>query len=532
MIKQLTAKIDGRNMDNNEIVESILENRKIDNITHFLNPNVEDMFPLNALKGVDEACDIINNYVDANGKFLVYFDVDSDGVGSGAIMTRYLRTMGANVDTYIGYGKAHGLKSLPLDKLDGIDVLIIVDSIDTDPRLYERILDKDIIIIVLDHHIIPQSLIDANVDITLVSCMNDYPNTSLSGSAVTWKTVSYLDYINCTDYAKDLVDLAATGLVADMMNLSIPENRYICYAGFNNLKNPAIKKIIGSYEFNSESISFSIAPLINACMRTNTNDIAMQMFITDDDDKLSDLINIAKDAKDEQKDMVDSILDSLLEQGDSQQEMKCKVFWIPEEYQGITGLLANKLLEVYNTPVLVVHPNDDNDLITGSMRAKGIEDFSAMINETHLAAAYGHENSAGIECDVDSFNQFITVINEKLKDIEFETKIEADIELTPSQINTTLIKQLNAINRISGTGCPAIKVLIKTNDYEVSTFSSKKHLKIIDKTGLLLVKWNTNDWQTMSNTKEFIGVGTLSNPWYGRNTYMQLTLDEYTQQND
>ena len=36
----------------------------------------------------------------------------------------------------------------------------------------------------------------------------------------------------------------------------------------------------------------------------------------------------------------------------------------------------------------------------------------------------------------------------------------------------------------------------------------------------------------MSNTKEFIGVGTLSNPWYGRNTYMQLTLDEYTQQND
>ena len=126
-------------MDNNEIVESILENRKIDNITHFLNPNVEDMFPLNALKGVDEACDIINNYVDANGKFLVYFDVDADGISAGSIMTRYLRTMGANVDTYIGYGKAHGLKSLPLDKLDGIDVLIIVDSIDTDPRLYERI---------------------------------------------------------------------------------------------------------------------------------------------------------------------------------------------------------------------------------------------------------------------------------------------------------------------------------------------------------------------------------------------------------
>lgn len=527
MEAQLSAKIDGRSMNNGEIIESVLENRKIDDVTHFLNPNANDMFPLNALKGIDDACDIINNCVDANGKFLVYFDLDVDGVSSGAIMTRYLRAMDANVDTYIGIGKAHGLKNLPINKLDGIDVLIIVDSIDSDVKLYERILNKDITIIVVDHHIIPQSLIQENVDITLVSCMNDYPNPALSGSAVAWKVVSYLDYLNLTDYAENLVDLAAVGLVADMMNLAEPENRYICYKGFNNLQNPAIRRIIGSYEFNSESISFSIAPLINACMRTNTNDIAMKMFISNDPDEISDLIELAKDSKDEQKEMVDSIYDTLLEQGNSQLDMKCKVFWIPEEYQGITGLLANKLLEVYQTPVLVVHPNDDNDLITGSMRAKGLDNFSAMINETQLALAYGHENAAGIECPADSFNQFITVINDNLKDIKFVEKIEADIELIPTQINVALIKQLNAINRISGIGCPPIKVLVRTNNYQVGTFTSKKHLKIIDESGLLIVKWNTNDWQTLGNNGEIIAIGTLSNPRYGKTSYMQLTVDEY-----
>ena len=89
------------------------------------------------------------------------------------------------------------------------------------------------------------------------------------------------------------------------------------------------------------------------------------------------------------------------------------------------------------------------------------------------------------------------------------------------------------MNKISGTGCPPIKVLIRTDDYEVSTFSTKKHLKVIDnKTGMLIVKWNCMGWQTMKNDKQLVAVGTLSLPYYGRVKYQQLAIDEYTQQND
>ena len=49
---------------------------------------------------------------------------------------------------------------------------------------------------------------------------------------------------------------------------------------------------------------------------------------------------------------------------------------------------------------------------------------------------------------------------------------------------------------------------------------------------MLIVKWNCPDWQTMSNKGEITAIGVLSRPWYGRYTYLQLTLDEYTQQND
>ena len=95
-----------------------------------------------------------------------------------------------------------------------------------------------------------------------------------------------------------------------------------------------------------------------------------------------------------------------------------------------------------------------------------------------------------------------------------------------------MIKQLIALNKISGTGCPPIKVLVRTDDYEVSTFSTKKHLKVIDESGLLIVKWNTDVWKTMKNDKPLVAVGTLSSPCYGRVKYLQLAIDEYTIQND
>jgi single-stranded DNA-specific DHH superfamily exonuclease len=167
------------------------------------------------------------------------------------------------------------------------------------------------------------------------------------------------------------------------------------------------------------------------------------------------------------------------------------------------------------------------------MRSIGTESFLEIANGTGLCLCQGHPNAAGAFIDEDKFEKFKDVIEEKLKDIEISVNIEADIELLPEQINENLVKQLSAINRISGTGFKPVNVLVRTDDYEVSTFSTKKHLKIIDdKTGMLIVKWNCMDWQTMGSNGELIAVGTLSRPFYGRYPYLQLTIDEYTQQND
>ena len=152
-----------------------------------------------------------------------------------------------------------------------------------------------------------------------------------------------------------------------------------------------------------------------------------------------------------------------------------------------------------------------------------------IVNSTGLARCDGHELAAGFTCDKDKFKEFCNVIEEELRDVEFSIDVEADIEITTDQISEHLIKQVNALNRISGNGFKPITVLVRTNNYEVSTFSTKKHLKVIDQTGVILVHWNDRSWETMKNDKEFIGIGKIGSVYYGRQKYIQVVLDEYVQ---
>lgn len=517
--------------DDFEIIEAILDSRGIEDISDFLKPKEDDMIPFDELKGLDEAYRIIDDAITMGEKFIVLADVDADGCSSNAIITRYLRKCGADVECVINDGKKHGAEDFDLKLLEDIDVMIIVDSLNNDPEVYKRILNTGVKLVVFDHHLPEQRLFDAGLDFVLVSSANGYPNEFLSGAGVCLKFVKYCDYLNLTDYSDDLWAYAAIGLIADMSSMAEPENRYIAYRGLAQFRNPMVQKMVGNYTFDSQSVSFSIGPLVNAAMRMHQNEKAMNVFLAEDEDEIDELVKDLKNCREEQNQVVADLLDGLLEQGESQLDRKCMFFMLNNDTDAeIAGLIGNKLLAMYQRPLFILKMRDGQ--YAGSMRSIGTESFLEIANGTGLCLCQGHPNAAGAFIDEDKFEKFKEIIEEELKDIEFSINIEADIELSPSQINENLIKQLNAINRISGTGFKPVNVLVRTDNYDVTTFSTKKHLKVIDESGLLIVKWNCLDYKTMKNDKELVAVGTLSAPCYGRVKYLQLTIDEYTQQND
>ena len=190
MEKILTAKINGIGMSDSEIIDAILESRGIDDISEFLRPSSDALIPFEELHGLEEAYHVIDDAITMGEKFLVLADVDADGVTSSAIITRYLRKCGAEVKCVINDGKKHGAEDFDLSLLDGIGVMIIVDSLNNNPEVYKRILDTGVKLVVFDHHLPEQRLFDANLDFVLVSSAKDYPNDQLSGAGVCLKPIS------------------------------------------------------------------------------------------------------------------------------------------------------------------------------------------------------------------------------------------------------------------------------------------------------------------------------------------------------
>lgn len=528
-------------METSEIIDTILEDRGVEDARALLYPNDDCLIPFEKLKNIDRAAQIIAKNIENDGSFYVHFDTDTDGISAGSIAVRWLKEHTDRISYGINQGKDHGISKLDLSILDGVDVLWIVDSIETQMFPYEKALDAGVKhIIITDHHLVSKSMqkqMERNGAITLVSSAVDYPNPALSGSATTWKLCAYMDWMELDDYSDNLIDLASTGLVADMCNVGVesPENRYICYKGFCNQVNPALKKINGSYEFNSQAVSFGIAPLVNASNRMNENEKAVKLFLSEESKEITRLVNDLKSCKEYQNLEIADLMPELEAQAESQMDKKVMFFFV-ETNAEVKGLIGNKLLEKYQRPVIVLSNRMEIDEETGevtkcelvgSARAIGVSDFKKYVDDTGMVGSGGHENAFGLWFDAEVLEDFQNALEGALKDVEFVQETTVDIQIDQEQITDDLIRQIKMLNRISGQGWPSISVMVSgIIDYEVGSMSGGRHLKFIIENGkTLLIKWNCSNHDFPDG--ELSVVGTLDSGFFGRTYYKQLIINDF-----
>lgn len=519
---------DCRQMYEDEVFDVILEQRGITNPEHFFNPTEDDLLPLDSLLRIEDAFRRVDKAIKEDEKISILFDTDLDGTSSGAIITRYLKNFTSNIKTYIDEGKQHGLIGQDIEKFHDVDLLIIVDSLDKDESQYKKLHESGTDIIILDHHAIKE-IIPYDKYAILVSSQRNYGNPQLSGAGVTWKFCKYMDERYLTGYADELADLAACGLVGDMMDMTVMENRYIVSKGLSKIYNPAIKKIVGGFEFNSNAISFSVAPIINASNRIGKNDIAMKAFIEDDNKILLKYMRELKKCKELQNEEVDRILPKAIDSCEKQKDNKMMVVLIDTDY-GISGLLGNKLLERYQRPILIL--KDCGNTYRGSMRAVGVDDFRKICNESGLAKADGHELASGIEIKKELLNEFTLYIEETLPELKSDSVVDVDIQLDISDITRKMVDLIKSIDKISGANFKPIKVYINNiYDYEIGNMSDYKHLTIKPNDYLLIIKWNYNgSFDEMEDhslvNDELKVVGTVDSGFLGRKFVLKVVCDE------
>lgn len=519
---------DCRGMYENEVFGTILNQRGIKDVEHFLNPTENDLLPLDSLLYINEAYQRVDNAIEKKECIGILFDTDLDGVTSGTIMTRYLKYSTDNIKTYIDDGKMHGLIGQDLSQFEGINLLIIVDSLDKDISQYKLLKENGVDVIVLDHHAI-NGKEPYDDYVILVSSQRNYGNPQLSGAGVVWKFCKYLDEQYLTDYADELVDLAACGLVGDMMDMTVMENRYIVSKGLGKIYNPAVKKIVGGFEFNSTAIAFSVAPIVNASNRMGKNEIAMKAFLENENKQVLAYVKELKKCKEDQNKEVDRLLPDVLEQCEAQSDKKMIVTYIDTPY-GISGLLGNKLLGKYQKPILVL--KDTENAFSGSMRAIGVDDFRQICNDSGLANAEGHELASGITIKKSDIDKFESYIEEIFPELKSDLSVNVDIQIDISDITRKLVENIKKIDRISGTNFKPVKVFINgIDEYEIGQMSDYKHLVIKPNDCLQIIKWNFDgsfdemeDHSMMNDELEI--VCTLDSGFFGRKFVLKAVCDE------
>jgi single-stranded-DNA-specific exonuclease len=507
-------------MQNEDISSYILRLRGIKDKERFLNPSFRDLIPFDAFKNINDAAKIVIDGIQQNKNFCVYYDVDIDGISAGTIMYKYLKSHGVQHLSYkINTGKVHGIKHRDISEFNKIDILVIVDSLDLEYEVYNRLKEKGIQIVILDHHEFeeyPKSAV-------LVSSAKNYPNPHLSGSGVTWKFCLYLDSLLNTKYAKDLVDLAACGVVGDVCDISEEsfENRFIIHCGLNNLRNEGLKTILNGYEFNSQAIIWSISPLINAACRTKNNDLAVQIF--SDNAEYAQILRQLKEIKTKQDETVSNICDDI----EPYLNLNSKIILLVIEDNNYSGLVATKIANKYCKPTIIVAYNYDRDMYKGSIRSYGIDNFKSLINSTNLAECEGHEAAAGIKFYEYNLIDLINVLEDKLKDIEFKLEKDIDLNLVYEEITYDLIQDLNKLNRITGKNFDAVKVALCDIDIENINAMQDKHTKFYHN-DLILIKWNDIElYNQLSDDFTIDVVGNLQINNFAGKKQKQFIISDY-----
>lgn len=532
MKKKINVKNDCRNMFPEEIIQTIFESRGIKDPEHFLNPTEEDLLPLDSLYRIGEAAQVVIDGIVQHKKFFVLFDSDCDGCVSGAIITRYLESMGAEIDWAINHGKIHGCNDEVLKKIakSKPDIVIIVDSLDATTEYYQQIIELGCKLVILDHHDISEELEEEyDTYAILVSSNRRYKNPELSGAGVCFKFVKYIDSLLGTVEAENYYDLAATGILADVMNVNEEhkENRYIVFMGLNNLNNPLIKKVVGNYQFDSQAILFSVAPLINAANRFDANESAALGLLADDNKEVLKHLKALKDCKERQADEIADLLPDLIEQAENQKDNKL-LFCVVETDSGISGLLATKLCDMYKKQAIVV--KETNTGYMGSLRGVGV-DLRSLCESTNCGEFKGHPQAAGVSIPYYKYDEFREKIERLLSDTEIEQEIDIDIELDVGDVSKDLIEQIKVMNKISGQGFKPIKGLIRVDNYESSTMSQGKHLVVSPNSWFKFIKWNSGSMLEEIEDHamfedELTFVGTFDIGFLGREFSIRMIVDD------
>ena len=372
----------------------------------FLNPSAENFLSPFLMSGMKEAAELLHRAREEGWNVAVFGDYDADGIGASAIMYRALKEFGIEPYLYVperteGYGMSIRAIDQIFDEFLP-DLVITVDCGISNYEEVEYIKEQGALVVVTDHHELPERLPDC-------VCVNpkiddDYPYDNLCGAGVAFKLAQAL----IGERAYRFLDFAALSTVADSVPL-LGENRDIVAEGLrivNKNPRPAFSALLGKNAdgVTAQTLAFTVAPRINGAGRMGEAGAALRLFTTDVEGEIFDLAAKLNAYNIERQKCCDDLYAQARAQIAEKGAYGNVIMLAAEEWNaGFVGIVAARVAEEFARPALLFVKR--GDMLKGSARSiESVNIFQALKHCSEYIEEFGgHAQAAGINVKAENF---------------------------------------------------------------------------------------------------------------------------------
>lgn len=489
-----------------ELLTKILVNRGITDdkeIDTFLNPTRNDFYDPYLMPDMDKAVERIIKAINNQEKVMIYGDYDVDGITSITVLKKFLEERGLKTGHYIpnrleeGYGlNENAIRSIAEQKYT---LMITVDCGISGIEEVELANQLGIETIITDHHEQSESLPNAYAIINAKRKDSQYPFRGLAGCGAVFKLIQAISLrlgLEEKEFLKYL-DIVCVGTISDIVPL-VDENRVIAKLGLKlvaQTRNIGLRELIlqsGYKKIDSNTISFGVAPRINACGRMGYQEEALDLFLTNNIEEARKITarlnsyNLERQTK--EKDIFEQAIKEL--EKEDIEKLNTIVLSGDNWHHGVIGIVASKLTEKFYKPTILICFEDN--IGKGSGRSlPGFDLHKALVETSAYLEKYGgHEMAVGLSLKKEKYNDFKLAFEEiaKSKNIQqIIPVIKIDSIITAKDVNKKTIQDLEMLEPFGEKNKNPIFVYKNLKIDSIRALSEGKHLKLTLKDDNLLI---------------------------------------------
>ena len=443
--------------------------RDVEEARAFVAGEIEPHDPF-LLGDMADAVERIRTAIAGGKRICVHGDYDVDGICATALAVLTLRALGAEVDWHLPsrFEEGYGVSGDTISRLadEGCALLLTVDCGITAVEEVAAAKARGLEVIVTDHHRPGPTLPDCPVVATQPS---GYPFPELCGTGVVCKLAQALG-VDVAPY----LDLVALATIADVVPL-LDENRSLAIAGLRALartQRPGLQALMRNARVDpaavdAAAVGFRLAPRINAAGRLGRPDAALELLLTTDADEAKRLAGELETLNRDRQAVEDRIRRAAVAAVESWPEAKRRrrgyVIWGEDWHEGVIGIVASRLVERFNRPVVLIAGGEGE--WKGSGRSVAGFDLHGALGacSEHLSRFGGHRAAAGLSIDpaaLDAFAEaFAAHADERLGDGDLAPVTRIDAIVPGSALTLRLATELERLAPF-GLGNPDVTLLV------------------------------------------------------------------------